>query len=332
MNNPSRTRKAKPKLQKGKAKKKQFPIVAIGSSAGGLEALKKFFSAMPPAAGLAFVVISHLDPSHKSILAELLSKYTEMKVVQVGNEMKVNPDTVYVIPPNKDMKIDNLKLYLTEPKVREGVRHPIDFFFRSLAEDVKENAACIIFSGTGTEGAIGLKEIKGYGGIVMAQDIKTAAYSGMPSAAIDTGQVDYILPPEKMPEELISYMQQTQSVLKRVSEPGKGSAEEYADFLKKILMIIKSATGRDFSNYKKNTIIRRIERRMNLQKVASMDDYIKYLYLNPAEQKALFKELLIGVTSFFRDPEVFDIFQKEYLPSIVKDKAVNEPIRIWVPA
>ena len=185
-----------------------FPIVGIGASAGGLEALEKFFINMPHDSDMSFAIVMHFDPTAKSVMADILKGYTKMEVFQVEDGMKVEPNSVYIIPPNRDMAILHKTLHLYEPVVSKGIRHPIDFFFRSLADDLKEKAICIILSGTGTEGTLGLKTIKGEGGMVMVQSIESAAYDGMPRSAIATELVDYILSPEKMPEQLVSYVNQ----------------------------------------------------------------------------------------------------------------------------
>lgn len=302
-----------------------FPIVGIGASAGGLEAIEKFFSNMPSDGGIAFVIIMHFDPTSKSIMVEILKRYTKMEVCQAEDGMKINPNSVYIIPPNKDMAILHGTLQLLEPTVSRGIRHPIDFFFRSLAEDCKEKAVCIILSGTGTEGTLGLKAIKGEGGMVMVQDIKSAAYDGMPASSIATGLVDYILPPEKMPEQLINF-------LKQPYIKGKTSLSEQLAPIQKIFVLIRDRTGHDFSQYKESTIIRRIERRLNIHQISNIPDYVRYLSETPSEIDILFKELMIGVTSFFRNPQSYDIFQQKILPEIFKNKTPALPVRIWVSA
>ena len=285
-----------------------FPVVGIGASAGGLEAFEQFFNYMPPDTGMAFVLVSHLDPTHKSILSELIRSYTRMQVREVEDSMLVAPNTIYVIPPDRDMALMHGKLHLMEPSAPRGLRQPIDFFFRSLSQDKQEKAIAIVLSGTGTEGTLGLREVKGQGGMVMVQDPETAKYNGMPRSAIGTGLVDYVLPPEKMPEQLITYIQHPLT-----KEPGKTPATEpeSTNLLHKILMIIRTRTGHDFFFYKESTIIRRIERRMAVNEISNMADYIRYLQQYPDEVDTLFTELLIGVTNFFRDPEAFDTLKRE---------------------
>ncbi|MEW6110656.1 MAG: chemotaxis protein CheB [Thermodesulfobacteriota bacterium] len=306
-----------------------FPIVGIGASAGGLEAFEQFFNNMPPDSGMAFVLVQHLDPTHKSILTDLIQTYTRMKVREVEDGIKVEPNHVYVIPPNSDMAILHGRLHLMEPSAPRGLRQPIDFFFRSLSEDRQEKAICIVFSGTGTEGTLGLREIKGQGGMVMVQDPATAKYDGMPRSAIATGLVDYILPPDKMPEQLIAYVRHPFT-----KEPGKAPVVEpdSTNSLQKILILIRSRTGNDFSLYKNSTIIRRIERRIAIHEIANLSEYLRYLREYPEEVDTLFKELLIGVTNFFRDAEAFEALKRKVIPLLFENKRDEQStLRVWVP-
>ncbi|MFZ3169643.1 MAG: chemotaxis protein CheB [Candidatus Methanoperedens sp.] len=307
-----------------------FSIVGIGASAGGLEALEKFFINMPNDSGMAFVIVMHFDPTAKSVMADILMRYTKMEVFQVEDGMKVEPNHVYIIPPNNDMAILHRTLHLYEPVVRKGIRHPIDFFFRSLADDLKENAICIILSGTGTEGTLGLKAIKGAGGMVMIQSMESAAYDGMPRSAISTGLVDYILPPEEMPEQLVSYVKQFYT--KKITKPERIVTEQIANSLQKIIILIRTHTGIDFSSYKQSTLIRRIERRMSLHQIENISDYVHYLQENQPEIQILHKEFLIGVTSFFRDHAAFEVLKEKIIPEILKDKSHDQTVRVWVPA
>jgi two-component system CheB/CheR fusion protein len=306
---------------------KEFPIVAIGASAGGLEALQQFFKAMPSDQELAFIVVVHLDPNHSSLLPELLQKQTSIKVVQVANAMPVEPNRIYVIPPNKSLSIFNKKLQLTELEFPRYKRLPIDFFFRSLAQDQGDNAIGIILSGTGSDGSLGLTEIKAANGMVMVQDESSAQYNGMPQNAIRTGLADYILPPGEMPAQLIQYVQFRKGV-----QGLPISEQESTDrFLQKIFFMIRNQTGHDFSLYKKNTICRRVERRMQLHQIKHMADYVGFLQENEQEVTTLAKELFIGVTSFFRDPDAYDILQQKILPDFLKQKPDNYMLRVWVP-
>ncbi|HEY5998134.1 MAG TPA: chemotaxis protein CheB [bacterium] len=301
-------------------------IVGIGASAGGLEAFEKFFQNMPPDSGLAFVLVPHLDPTHKSIMTELLERYTKMPVQQAEGGMKVSPNRIYVIPPNKELSILNGALMLLEPKEVRGLRHPIDSFFRALAADQKERAICVVLSGTGTEGTLGLRAIKGEGGLVIVQDPATAKYDGMPTSAVATGIADYVLAPEKMPERLLEYVHHAPG--RPLPAPPEAKP---ADLLQKIFILIRVQTGHDFSQYKQNTVMRRIERRMAIHQVEDLEGYAAYLRNNPHEIEELFKELLIRVTNFFREPEAFAVLQDKVLPLLFKDRAEDAPLRVWVP-
>jgi two-component system, chemotaxis family, CheB/CheR fusion protein len=306
-----------------------FTIVGMGASAGGLEALEKFFTHMPPDSGMAFVIVLHLDPTHESIMDSLLKKVTKMQVYQVEDGMKAQPNCVYVIPPKKDMIVMNGNLQLLDSELRRGLRRPIDFFFRSLAEDQKERAICIVLSGTGTEGTLGLKAIKGEGGLVMVQSLESAKYDGMPRSAIATDLADYILPPEDMPEQMIKYVKQFHYKLKR---PAPVVIKKISNLSQKIFFMIRNQTGRDFSLYKQTVITRRIDRRMTVHQIKNLSDYVRYLQDNPMEVEKLSRELLIGATSFFRDKEAFEIMQKTVLPLLFKNKPYNQIFRVWVPA
>jgi two-component system CheB/CheR fusion protein len=304
------------------------PIVGIGSSAGGLEAFESFFNAMPANSGIAFVLVAHLDPTHISILPELIQKKTKMKVLQVTDNMKVQANHVYLIPPNKEMAILNGSLQLMEKLKPRGANLPIDSFLRSLAQDQGSNASCIILSGTGTDGTLGLRAIKGEAGMTMVQDEESAKYSGMPLSAIATGLVDYVLPADKMPEQLLKYVKHA---TKSSTAKDYEKDERLQNELNKIFILLRSGTGHDFSLYRKKTIFRRIERRMYAHQLDNMEGYVRYLQKSEQERTILFKELLIGVTSFFRDAEAFELLKKTYLPALLKEKPDNYPVRIWVP-
>lgn len=303
------------------------PVVGIGASAGGLETLETFFSRMPPDTDLAFVVIQHLSPQHKSVMASLLAKHTRMPVQQIENDIALEPGHIYLNPPDKNVAVFNRRLHLLEPVPTGGINMPIDFFFRSLSEDQGENAICIILSGTASDGTLGLKAVKGAGGMAMVQDPDTAKYGGMPRSAIGSGLVDFILPVEKMPEKLIRYA--THPFL---DVPGKIKTKETIDqqALRTIFLLIRRETGHDFSQYKQKTIGRRIERRLAIHQINTIADYIRYLQKNPREIKLLFKDLVIGVTSFFRDPEAFAMLEQEVLPELLRKKVPDTPVRIWV--
>ena len=306
-----------------------FPIVAIGASAGGLEAFEAFFNAMPSESGIAFVLIAHLDPSHVSLLPELLQKHTEMPVHQVQDGVQVTPNNVYVIPPNKQLTIFNGALVLLELAQPRASSLPIDSFFRSLATDQNNHAIGIILSGTGTDGTLGVKAIKGGIGMVMVQDEASAKFDGMPHSAISTGLVDYVLPPDQMPRQLIKYTRHAAFNGERVITPMETSS---LNALQKIYIALHSKTDHDFSLYKKNTICRRIERRMNVHQIDDIEDYARYIQESEREVSILFKELLIGVTNFFRDAAAFDALRDEYLPNMLASKANDYTIRVWVTA
>ncbi len=311
-----------------KEEKAGFYIVAMGASAGGLDAFASFFKAMPHDSGIAFVIISHLDPNHESLLPELLQKRSKMKVHQVHDGMKVERNQIYVIPPNKDLTILNGILQLMDFSKPRGTNLPIDTFFRALALDQGSNAICIVLSGTGTDGTRGVKAIRDEVGMVMVQDKESAKYDGMPISAISTGLADYVLSPDKMPEQIIKYTQHAVKIIAPAISPFEEATENP---LQKIYIILRTRTGHDFSHYKKNTICRRIERRMNVHQIDDIVEYVRHLQTSECEVDTLYKELLIGVTNFFRDSEAFDALRNEYIPRILKNKTDNYSIRVWVP-
>jgi two-component system CheB/CheR fusion protein len=300
-----------------------FPIVGLGASAGGLEAFELFFRNVPVDNGMAFVLVSHLDPSHASILTEILQRSTSMPVVEAQDEMQVMPNHVYVIPPNRDMTIFHGALQLSVPIVQRGLRMPIDVFLRSLAEDQSEKSNGIILSGTGTDGTLGLRAILGAGGLTLAQEPTSAKFDGMPVSAIQAGYVTHILPVEKMPEALLSGLHSL-TVLPPASPPLGISG------INRILMQLRTNSGHDFSLYKKSTITRRIQRRMLQIGVEDTEGYIRHMKTHPSEVTSLFKELLINVTNFFRDPEAFVLLKQEILPALLIDKPADYVFRVWV--
>jgi two-component system, chemotaxis family, CheB/CheR fusion protein len=306
---------------------KSFQIVGLGASAGGLEAYEQFFHQVPPDCGLAFVLVPHLDPSHASILTEILQRSTPLPVVQAEDQMAVVPDHVYVIPPNRDMAIFHGTLQLSVPQEPRGQRMPIDAFLRSLAEDQGERAVGVILSGTGTDGTQGLRAILGAGGVALVQDPATAKYDGMPSSAIRAGFVTRVLPADKMPAALLADAPR----LSDRREPPSTAAPRSDSGINRLLMLLRSATGRDFSLYKKSTIRRRIERRMAQHNLTDLELYGRYLKEHPSEVQALFKELLINVTSFFRDPEAFATLKQDILPQLLGNKPADYVFRAWVP-
>ena len=307
-----------------------FPIVGIGASAGGLAAFEAFFSAMPPGAdpGMAFVLVQHLAPDHKSILSELVRRYTRMQVFEVTDGMAVRPNCAYIIPPNRDMAFLNGTLQLLEPVLARGQRLPIDFFFRSLAQDQRERAIGVVLSGTGSDGTLGVRAIKGEGGMAMAQNPASTEFDGMPRSAIATGLVDFVLPPAEMPARLIAY---TAHAFGREPRPITVPAPAGDDALKKIFVLLRTQTGHDFSQYKPSTIARRIERRMAVHQIERLNSYVQFLRTTPSEVEALFRDLLIGVTSFFRDREVFAALEQEVIPRLLEGRPAGAPVRVWVP-
>jgi len=321
---------ARPRKQAplGELSNESFPIAGIGASAGGLEAIEQFFRHMPADAGIAFILIPHLDPSHASMMTDLTRRFAEMAVDEAVDGMQVEPDHIYVIPPNRNIAIFHKTLHLSIPDGPRGLRMPIDFFFRSLAEDQGERAICIVLSGTGSDGTLGLRAISGTGGMSMVQQPASAKYDGMPESAIKTGLADYILPPEKMPEELIGYVAR---FYQKEARPKPSFPEKATGALQKIFMLLRSKTGHDFSLYKKNTIHRRIEKRMSVHQFEDASQYVRYLEDHPDEVNVLFKELLIGVTNFFRNAEAFDVLRKKILPKMLSGKPENYELRIWVP-
>ncbi len=302
-------------------------IVGIGASAGGLTALKKFFSTMPEDSGMAFVVVVHLSPKHESVLAELLQPHIKMPVHQVNRTLELKPNTVYIIPPNANLNSIDTHLRLTELENGPGARSPIDHFFRTLAKTHDGNAIGIILTGTGSDGTIGLKEIKEKGGFVFVQDPNEAEYDGMPLSAISTGLVDRVLPLKDIP----AYIHRFISARPRIKslEPGAEPEPEEYQILQKIYAVIRSRTGRDFSNYKISTIMRRMQRRMQLMSVRTLVEYLEILRKNPDETDALANDFLINVTVFFRDPEVFMHLRNEVIPRLFEGKNRNDRIRVW---
>jgi two-component system, chemotaxis family, CheB/CheR fusion protein len=311
----------------GEVESQRFPIVGIGASAGGLAAFEAFFSGMPAHSdsGMAFVLVQHLAPDHESILVELVKRYTRMQVFEVEDGMRVLPNCAYIIPPNRDMALLNGTLHLLEPTAQRGQRLSVDFFFRSLAHDQRERAMCVVLSGSGSDGSQGVRAIKAEGGMAMAQNPDSTEYDGMPRSAIGTGLIDYILPPAEMPTQLIAY---AAYALDRRAVRNPEPVAKADDVLKKIFVLLRAHTGHDFSQYKQNTVGRRVERRMAVHQLELTDQYLRYLQETPAEIESLFRDLLIGVTSFFRDKEVFESLQQQ-LGSVLAAKAADSSFRVW---
>mgnify|MGYP003663748677 FL=1 len=302
-----------------------IPIVGICSSAGGLDALTRFFGAAPSDSGAAFVVVPHLDPNHESMMVELLSRHTKMTVVQATEGAVVEANHVYIIPPNKFLTIKEGAMQLSVPTAVHRTQTAIDAFLRSLAVDQLDRAIAIILSGTGSHGVLGLKEIKFTGGMVMAQVPESAEFDAMPRNAIATGMVDYVLAPEEMPAALIDYVRHWHNGQQQESE----STPEQ---LYRILAILRARTNYDFRSYRKNMLLRRVQRRMSLCHLANLLDYQQRLRDDPAEVVALYKDLLIGVTAFFREPEAFQVLEQQVIPKLLDRVKDDEPLRVWIPA
>jgi two-component system CheB/CheR fusion protein len=305
-----------------------FPVVGIGASAGGLAAFEAFFTGMPKDRDpdMAFVLVQHLAPDHKSMLTEIIERYTKMPVFEVEDGMIIKPNCIYIIPPNKNMALINSTLQLFEFNSPRGQNMPIDYFFRSLATDQQERAVCIVLSGTGSDGTLGLRAVKGEGGIAIAQSPDSSEYDGMPTSAIATGLVDYELSPSEMVKQLISYVSHASWIS---GHPADTNLLNNENLLKKVFVLIRNQTGHDFSKYKPSMINRRIERRLAVNQIENMSDYIKFLQNTPAEIDVLVNDMLIGVTSFFRDKDAFAKLEEEIIPKLFEGKPANSTIRIW---
>jgi two-component system CheB/CheR fusion protein len=304
-----------------------FPIVGIGASAGGLEALEQFLSRVPPGSGMAFVIVQHLDPTHKGIMPELLQRSTGMKVIQVKDRTTVQSDCVYVIPPNKDMSILHGVLHLLAPASPRGLRLPIDFFLRTLAQDQQEHSVGVILSGMGSDGTLGLRAIKEKAGVVLVQEPSTAKFDSMPRSAIDAGLADIVAPVGDLPGKILAYLQRTPLIARAevaLEDKTQGALE-------KIIVLLRTHTGNDFSYYKRNTLYRRVDRRMGIHQITKMAGYVRYLQQNTQELDLLFKELLIGVTNFFRDPAVWEELRTKIIPALLTTRAPVHALRAWVP-
>ena len=312
-------------------KKSGFPIVAIGASAGGLEAMTNLLKSLSENTGFAFVYIQHLDPTHESMLTDILGRVTKMPVLEAKDKLQVKPNHVYIIPPNREMALEDGHLHLTVRPARPEHHLPINHFFVSLADHYKEKAIGVLLSGNPPDGTLGLKSIRAAGGITFAQD-STAKFQGMPRNAISEEAVDLVLSPQRIGEELGKLSLQQEKYLDAIQALGEESVHERDATLLQILRQIHRLTGVDFGQYKPNTIKRRIMRRMILLKMESLEDYDKYLKLHTNEIHQLYQDLLINVTSFFRDDPTFNYLKKTLLPKIIKLKSAGDPIRVWIPA
>jgi len=306
----------------------EFLIVALGASAGGLEPLETFFKHMPADAGFAFVIVQHLAPDHPTALPQLLARHTAMPVEEAKNHTQVVPDHVYVIPPNATLTIQDGVLRVTAPAEARGVRTPIDAFFGSLADDRSENAVCIMLSGTGTDGTLGLRAIKEHGGMALAQSLESAKYDSILRSAIATGLVDHVLPVEEMPGKVQEYATHLASI------NGNGKAEiireQLGAHMGKIHAILRRRVGHDFSQYKESTVARRLERRMKALQIDTVKEYVEQLTRLPEEADRLFNDLLIGVTQFFRDPEAFESLRANVIPKLFAGKGSDDQVRVCV--
>jgi two-component system CheB/CheR fusion protein len=306
----------------------RFPIVGIGASAGGLEALEQFLRHVPSKSGMAYVIIQHLDPTHRGAMVELLQRASPMRVVEVVDRMLVEPDVVYVIPPNADMSILHGLLHLMQQVAPRGLHLPIDSFFRSLAADRQEAAIGVVLSGMGSDGTLGLRAIKEKAGAAFVHWLSSAKFEGMPRSAIDAGLADVVAPAHELPERILAYTKHTPFV----PRPDVEAEERHQSALEKVFILLRAHSGNDFSLYKRSTVQRRVERRMGLHQIDRIGNYIRFLRENPEEIELLFKELLIGVTNFFRDPDAWDFLRKEVIPELVQSRAHGGVIRAWVPA
>ena len=309
-----------------------FPIVGIGASAGGLAAFDAFFSGMAPGSspGIALVLVQHLAPDHESHLVDLVRRQTDLEVFEVTDGMKVERNRVYIIPPAKAMVLRDGRMRLLEPTQPRGQRLPIDFFFRSLAEEQGEKAICVVLSGTGSDGTLGVRAVRARGGLVLAQDPDTTEYPGMPRSAIATGMVDHVLPANQMLDRLIGYVGHNSPDLRSTPESALDTPDEEAA-LGEIFHLLRGRSGHDFRHYKRNSIRRRIDRRMAVQQVERLEDYARYLFRVPEEIDALFADLLIGVTRFFRDSEAFGALEEKGISLLLREKSPESTLRVWVP-
>src|SRR3954452_18297423 len=301
----------------------ELTVVGVGASAGGLEALSDLLQHLPPAPKMAFVLIQHLDPHHESALPELLSKQTAMRVVPVHNEMRLQPERVYVIAPNSLLRVRHGWLRL-EARPPDHFK-PIDSFFHSLAEDFRERAIAVSLSGTATDGTLGLKHIKAEGGLTFAQD-ESAKFDNMPRSAVAAGAVDFVLPPKRIAEELVAIAQRPDRF-----KPAGARAPSDALAFERLLLMLRRHSGVDFTQYKQPTIARRFNRRMVVRKTGSIDEYIQILQKEPGELDALFNALLINVPDFFRDPDVFEAAKRVAFSSLVQSRKQPHTLRVWIP-
>ena len=304
-------------------------VVGIGASAGGIEALQEFFREVPADSGSAYVVILHLSPDHDSQLAQVLQHTALMPVTQVTEQVTIEPNHVYVVPPNKLLRLEDRSIIVDAITRQEERRAPVDLFFRSLADAQGSRAACVVLSGTGPNGSAGLKRVKEYGGLVAVQEPDTARYPDMPRNAIATGLVDIVAPTAELPARILAF-HRLAAAAHPVAEESPSATE--ADALREVLTVLRIRTGHDFANYKVGTLHRRIARRIHLRQLPDIHAYARFLRETPPEALTLMKELLISVTSFFRDMAAFEVLNRKVLPHIFNRKGRGDQIRVWVPA
>ena len=305
-----------------------FPVVGLGASAGGIRAFKEFFAHMPPGSGMAYVVILHLSPEHESHLAEVLQVATEMPVTQVEDSVPIEPNHVYVIPPNKSLAMNDGQLSVSEIKRIEERRAPVDIFFRTLAESKHERAVCVVLSGTGADGSMGMKRVKEMGGVCIVQDPQEAEYSDMPRHSMATGLVDYVLPVAEIPRKIIAYKERIGQTHIHVQLQERPDTDDHA--LRDIFTLLRVRTGHDFANYKRATVLRRIERRINVHELPDLQAYASFMRAHQWEALALLKDLLISVTNFFRDCESFEALERGFIRGLFENKGIGDQVRVWV--
>ncbi|MBA9079157.1 CheR family methyltransferase [Rufibacter quisquiliarum] len=322
---PSSSETSAPVAKTAAAAPDNFLVVGIGGSAGSLEAYEAFFQNLPPTTGMAFVVIPHLAPEYKSNMVEILQRHTPLPVHEVTQDLPLEPDNVYVVTPHQETGLKGGAFRLLPPTLPAHQRLPIDFFFQSLARELRERAVAVILSGLGSDGTQGLKAIVENYGMVTVQEPETALFDSMPRNAIKTDFVDYVLAPGEMPKKLLAYANTPGQQGRPLLDSKKSELT-----LQKVFYYIKNQTGHDFSQYKRNTIFRRIERRMNLHQIKQFSQYAAYLKESPNEVELLFKEFLIGVTRFFRDEEAFEMLKHKFLPQLLQEKKEGDTIRVWV--
>jgi hypothetical protein len=305
-----------------------FLVVGLGASAGGIKAFKEFFANVPRESGMAYVVILHLSPEHESHLAEVLQSSTEMQVTQVQDAIRIEPNHVYVIPPNKSLAMSDGHLAISEITRLEERRAPVDIFFRTLAESKTSHAVCVVLSGTGSDGSMGMKRVKEMGGVCITQEPKEAEYSDMPRHSMATGFVDYVLPVAEIPRKIVAYKERLGQTRIAVELAERPETEEQT--LRDIFTQLRVRTGHDFSNYKRPTVLRRIERRINVHELDGLHSYARFMREHKQEAHALLKDLLISVTNFFRDGEAFEALERAVISKLFEGKGAQDQVRVWV--